>query len=110
MYRRFPLATLRPWRRRCRIPVRDVTEGDSAEQRVLQFPVRLAVTTPAHSRWAREEAQNPSSSARAMIASAVEIAWSTYASPKRCTCASSPKKRWAGRSCSQSPGSGCSSV
>ena len=49
--RRLPPASLRPWLRRYWIPVWDVPEGERAEQRVLQYPVCLAITTPAYSRF-----------------------------------------------------------
>lgn len=51
IHRRLPPASLRPWLRRYWIPVWDVPEGERAEQRVLQFPVCLMITTPAYSRF-----------------------------------------------------------
>lgn len=49
--RRHPPAPLRPWLRRYWIPVWDVPAGERAEQRVLQYPVCLSITTPAYSRF-----------------------------------------------------------
>lgn len=49
--RRQPSDPLRGWIRRYWIPVWDVPEGQAAEQKVLQYPVCLAVTTPAYSRF-----------------------------------------------------------
>lgn len=49
--RRLPPVPLRPWLRRYWIPVWDVPDGERAEQRVLQYPVCLAITTPAYSRF-----------------------------------------------------------
>lgn len=48
--RRLPPEPLRVWLRRYWIPVWDVPAGERAEQRVLQYPVCLAITTPAYSR------------------------------------------------------------
>ena len=47
--RRLPPAALRAWLRRYWIPVWDVPAGERAEQRVLQYPVCLSITTPAYS-------------------------------------------------------------
>lgn len=41
---------VRGWLRRFWIPVWDVPRGGTAEQKVLQYPVCLAITTPAYSR------------------------------------------------------------
>lgn len=49
--RRLPSAPLRGWLRRFWIPVWDVPSGEQAEQKVLQYPVCLSVTTPAYSRF-----------------------------------------------------------
>lgn len=49
--RRQPPASLRPWLRRYWIPVWDVPAGERAEQRVLQYPVCLSITTPEYSRF-----------------------------------------------------------
>lgn len=49
--RRLPPTALRAWLRRYWIPVWDVPAGETAEQRVLQHPVCLAITTPAYSRF-----------------------------------------------------------
>lgn len=53
--RRLPPAELTPWIRRYWIPVWDVPAGEHAEQRVLQYPVCLAITTPAYSRFVGPE-------------------------------------------------------
>ena len=55
IHRRLPPAPLRPWLRRYWIPVWDVPEGERAEQRVLQYPVCLLITTPAYSRFVGPE-------------------------------------------------------
>ena len=49
--RPLPPAPLRAWLRRYWIPVWDVPAGERAEQRVLQYPVCLSITTPAYSRF-----------------------------------------------------------
>lgn len=49
--RRQPPDHLRGWIRRYWIPVWDVPQGRAAEQKVLQYPVCLAVTTAAYSRF-----------------------------------------------------------
>lgn len=49
--RRLPPEPLRAWLRRFWIPVWDVPDGESAAQRVLQYPVCLSITTPGYSRF-----------------------------------------------------------
>lgn len=47
-----PAPQLTPWIRRYWVPVWEVPEGDAAVQKVLQYPICLAITTPAYSRFA----------------------------------------------------------
>lgn len=49
--RRSPSDQVRGWIRRFWIPVWDVPTGQAAEQKVLQYPVCLAVTAPDYSRF-----------------------------------------------------------
>lgn len=50
--RRSPTPELAPWIRRYWVPVWDVPEGEVAVQKVLQYPICLAITTPTYSRFA----------------------------------------------------------
>lgn len=51
IFRYPPPQSLAPWIRRYWIPVWEVPDGEVTEQKVLQYPVCLAITTPAYSRF-----------------------------------------------------------